>query len=641
MGTPIQEFSWLKLFPLDIWAYITCYLSGEHLGRLKMTGSMSLWNKLKATKSVKLERDSLQFEVWPSFLKDLRSIEELSVRTNTMIQWPVSGIKLDSMPATLRKLQIQGRIDDFSNFFVAQGGGTLNLDEYIPHLEVLYLNQASVPGNSWMAHSPKSLTKLSIPSWNGSVALPPTVIRLKTYKMYFSDGVKLPPQLETLVVEEMVGLDLLVHCLPPTLLKLHIFQVPSATESTSIAHLPRTMTSLIIPYCHLPDHPVSSLPCTLTKFGLSTGIPPSKWSSLPPNIKHLSLVISWPPSPVASNSTPKANDNHEIPVIPFETLPQSVRHLTVMNVSLPNAIFCGPPSNTALPPYFPTHLTYLNIARFHLSPGAAKQLPSSLTHLQVSGICEKICELLPTGLLQLMAYHTLVSQNLFKFLPKSLTYLYLTCAADYDPWFNYSTGETIDSISKLPEYNTHENYGGNIDWSKIRLPPNLTQLNLVEFVDLTDSFIMEQRLPNLLFFNLRETVYFTDLSIPYLSRHLSTLDLASSSDISGKCFKLLPRSLIWLNLNASVSIFDSDIQHLPRTLQQLHLDDAVELTDSCVLDLPPNLEKLSVASNKNISPSSFPNMPYRLHSRHPPHYYSVTAANWAVFRGTVKSTSRV
>ena len=77
-----HEVSCFVNFPPEIWANLATYLSGEQLGRIKMTGSKSLWNKLRSPRvvtSVKLGDDFINFKSWPAFLNEFTSLEQLSI----------------------------------------------------------------------------------------------------------------------------------------------------------------------------------------------------------------------------------------------------------------------------------------------------------------------------------------------------------------------------------------------------------------------------------------------------------------------------------------------------------------------------------------------------------------------------------
>jgi len=227
-----------------------------------------------------------------------------------------------------------------------------------------------------------------------------------------------------------------------------------------------------------------------------------------------------------------------------------------------------------------------------------------------------------------------MSPNLIKFLPKSLTSLRLCSLEPSDPWFDYNTGNRLDSVSEHPEYSTHENCVTNsFDWKDSSLPPTLTCVELTNTFQLGDEFLADQHLPNLLELRLTQSKNFTDSSVPLLSPHLTTLDLRSSSEISGKSFRFLPRRLISLDLKRSKSIFDDDIKHLPRTLTSIDFSHAIHLTDLCIPDLPPHLAELNILYNTQITPSAFPLFPYPFRSSQL--LKQATFAHWKIIQGVV------
>lgn len=299
---------------------------------------------------------------------------------------------------------------------------------------------------------------------------------------------------------------------------------------------------------------------------------------------------------------------------PLETLPRSITHLEISS----EECYWGPPSPTsqAASSYFPPQLELLRISQIHLSPEAAKFLPSTLTYLSIENLCEQITRHLPKSLTTIFARRVWMSPNLSKFLPKSLTSLDLECAETNTPWYDYKTGLRYGSVSDLPGFTIHEKALANMDWGgEYAFPPKLTYLQISSFYVLGDSFMAHQQLPYLTTLHLESSRHFTDFSIPLLSRHLAFLKLSASDQISGKCFPQLPRGLTHLDIRSSPSIFDSDIQHLPRTLRVAHLDYAIHLTDKCIPDLPRSLRRLSLMGNEKITTSCFPMLPPLIRSK--------------------------
>lgn len=172
--------------------------------------------------------------------------------------------------------------------------------------------------------------------------------------------------------------------------------------------------------------------------------------------------------------------------------------------------------------------------------------------------------------------------NLINQLPRSLTSLHLEYRDNPAPWFDFNTGEIVNSVEveKLPEYSAHK------DREVLKLdnqtfPPNITSLNLSQFSEIGNSFL-NQDLKNLLHLDLSGATLVTDIAIPLLNRHLTFLNISESSEITGKSFPSLPRSLLHLDLSSSVLIYDPDVQHLPRSLKHVFLTSAQHLTDFCI-----------------------------------------------------------
>lgn len=238
-------------------------------------------------------------------------------------------------------------------------------------------------------------------------------------------------------------------------------------------------------------------------------------------------------------------------------------------------------------------------------------LPVSLSHLTIGNFCELVCEHLPTGLKTLRAQKTLMSPNMIKFLPKSLTNLSLSFTRHDNPWFDIDTGKKIGPVTKLPEYTIHQNCSlSSFDWKDYSsIPPTLTLCNLSNEYKLGDSFLLCQQLPNLQELFFEESKHFTDLSILLLPPNLTALRIPYLSMISGISFRFLPRHLTSLDLTYSESIFDSDIQHLHELWPKLAWIRQYTWLTCAFLDLPQHLEELAMMYNSLITPCpSFPNL---------------------------------
>lgn len=637
METPKRRLSWLESFPPDIWAYFAWYLPGEQIGRLMMTGATLLCERLKfpgVVKIITLGEGYLCFKSFPAFLRELPSLEELIIESYTMNWSDNPGITIDMLPSGLRKLELD--YSSGSRNLFGEPGSSFMLCKHLPRLETLNL-YLEIANDSWMP-SNQSLTKLHLTHWGGDVELPPSLIHFAAGTAELSTQTlvsKLPPSLESFEVFSLAGLELVLPLLPPSTQKLMLYRTEYADGRTPsrklVKQLPKSLTRLEVDinFESTPEL-ISLLPSTLTELWLIHVLPCSAWKLLPPQLRRLTFVTPYPLI-LPSTSTENPEIQHEIMALPFDSLPRSITRLELI-FPVDRVYFCDLPS-AYNPSYFPPQLTYISIPGIQLFPATVKLLPSSLTYLKVGNFCERVCQHLPNSLKTLISTRALMSPNLFKFLPKSLTHVELKIIDSEDVWFDEITGEAIFTVSTLPEYTTHMNCLSTcFDWKDPHpLPPTLTYLSVRDDSEFGDSFLKNQQLPNLQ--TLKLGANFTDLSIHLLPPHLTYLGLWNSSSISGKSFSFLPRTLTYLQLRSSESIFDADIQHLPRALKAVILNSAIHLTNSCIPDLPPHLEVLNLLRNSQITPSSFPSFPYSLRAYHSdPRARFLT---WEIYEGRI------
>ena len=647
MDTPKRQVSWLESFPPDIWAYLSWYLPGEQLERLLMTGAALLMQRLMShhtVKSIKLGQDFMIFKSLVRLFNDFPYVDELYIHSITYVWSDKLGMTIDSMPLGLRKLELSGKWKKPADELFDKYGTTLKLNEHLPRLEVLDMMSLSCTSFTWMAHSPQSLTKLSLRRWDGSVELPTSLIHFEATDVTLSTSSfvsKLPPSLETFNVQDLKGVELLVPLLPTSTRKLCLswsmtYSNGPRTSWNLLEQLPKSLTWLEVPntteikFTTNPEL-VSHLPSTLTELHIDSCLPCSGWRLLPQQLTKLSFKADQSSSTVPSKTVDSHGVHHEVDSIPFDYFPRSITSLRLVG----GKFFCGPPT-TCDGSYFPPQLTHLDISDIQLSPETAKLLPSSLTFLVIRNLCERVCEHLPNTIKTLSSSSTLLTPNLIKFLPKSLTSLHLRVPLSDDIWYDYNTGRKMDSVQQHPQYSIQKDcLSPSFDWKDHSpLPSTLTKLHIYYAHELGDTFLQHQQLPNLTELNLRDSKHLTDLSIHHLPQHLTYLNLESSSNVSGKSFKFLPRGLTYLNLSNSESIFDCDIEHLPRTLKRAYLNHAIHLSDICIPDLPPHLEWLYMKFNSQISTSCFPKLPYSLRS--PQISQSVEFANWEVYSGVLK-----
>ena len=143
------------------------------------------------------------------------------------------GLTIDSIPSGVRKLVLSGNWEKSADTLFGKYGATLKLNEHLPHLEVLEIPSLEFSNYTWLAHSPQSLTKLTIQHWDGSIELPPSLIHFEGYMVDISTSSflsKLPPSLETFYAHNLSGLELIVPLLPPSTCKLDLGGFPNSSS---------------------------------------------------------------------------------------------------------------------------------------------------------------------------------------------------------------------------------------------------------------------------------------------------------------------------------------------------------------------------------------------------------------------------
>lgn len=593
----------LETLPTDIWSCIAPFLFGDDFLRLKRTGSKSLWNRLRIPKVVKSLQLMLGNNSKPVLLKEFPSLEDLLFHCYDPVWDRTELVKLNEIPSTVRKLAFKsfdgGHFGAVYNLFVNSDGTPLFWDEHVPHLEVLILGPSAMPNLSWMARWPRNLTTLSCLRFGEVHPLPDSILHLDVRNHDIS-VMRLPPGLETLACR--------------TYPHMGLFS-PDYDFLLSPDQL---------------NKPQGYFPSTLTKLDINGTIPISKWHSLPSTLR--SLVFHSPsPNDLAGRSIIAPNDESiELTAVPLELLPKSLTslHLKSRGVSMVESYRTVILLKSEGSAVFPPLLTTLIAPDCNLFPSAAAHLPSRLTRLSISNLCERICKQLPRGLLRLNAEHTLMSRDLINLLPRNLFKLNLYYAQPHELWLDYDTGKMI-KVSSLAEYPKHQNF-----WQgKQSLPPTITSLKLRNFTGIIPSFVQNMGLSNLLKLYLTLAKKIDDRCIPHLNRHLTDLSLPYAYSISGGCFPMLPRGLTTLNLASSNTIADDDIQHLPRTLTKLSLKFALHLTDKCISDLPRQLVLIWMLKNKKITPKSAPHLPLPCRT-----YGMFVVQDWTCMRGKVQLT---
>lgn len=618
MDATQNGFSLVNYLPPDLWASVSPFFDGETLGRIMLTGKKLLWAKLRSAntvRSIKLGNGYLKFKSWPAFLRELPSIEELYIDSGSIDWWLDLGLKLDDLPPTLKYLKISG-ITEIDDIFLRKEGNRLNIDEFLPNLESIELQYAQKADYTPITRCPPTLTKLGLRSWDGKMELPSSLLHFTAYhSIDYPIGAKLPPQLETLDIPRLADQSMLI---------------PSLT-SFSAYHLGDMDLSI-------SPESLACLPMNLTELDISDIFPASSWSYLPPNLQKLTFTLS---EELCATITRQVVDTtngiiREVKTYPFELLPKSltsfkfyVEDISDFSYGLYLEVDSDPTSKSN--PIFPPNLRTLQAQDLYFSPNAAKQLPASLTELQIENLSEAMVEYLPKRLTHLTVIQTLISPKLISLLPKSLFVLQLHYA-QHSHWFDFNTGEGIP-LSECPEFPIHKRLSA-IDWRMdVSFPPNLTALKLVNFRDFGDS-PRNFNLFNLLTLDLSTLEQFSDTDALSLSCHLTELNLSRCSQVMGKWFPVLPRSLLRLELRCASHINDDDIQHLPRTLEVAFLCDATSLTDRCIVDFPRHLRMLDLSNNTLITQKCIPDLPYPI--RWPHNYFSLQLARWRIKNGKIQ-----
>jgi hypothetical protein len=285
---------------------------------------------------------------------------------------------------------------------------------------------------------------------------------------------------------------------------------------------------------------------------------------------------------------------------------------------------------------FPPKMKVLECFGAQLTVEAAKQIPCSLTLLNILRLDSQVCGALPRHLKSLTVSGCILTPDLIKNIPPFLTNLEMPLIGDSEAWIDVETGQEsayADLVKRKPEKYGHKMEGLSMLWQgEYSLPSTLTHLALQLHDYLDDEFVAS--LPKRLeFCNLENSLWISDISIPAFSRLLTFLNLRASSMVTGHSFKDLPRQLVFLSLASSEQIFDEHIKDLPRDLKSILLRHAIHLTNSCIKDLPPRTEEFHVELNKLITPDAFPLFPLRM--RTAVVYKSFHGAKWVVRNGKI------
>lgn len=605
----LEERTFPLSFPPEIWANIAVYIPAEQLGRLKLAGCKQLWSKIRAMphlESAIVGLDQMLFKVWPAFLNEISRILSLELHDPCYVWFPKCHLKLDMMPATLRKLKLNIPGANLDEFFRGPDQSYLRLNIHTPALESLDLPLDWQSPIKWMDHIPASLTTLRIHTWGGCQALPAS---LKHFFMDYSQSLtdfNFPIELESFVCGEFCwgGFNPSVYGQKvrqltskfPSSLRRFAGWIPAGLLGDD---LPQSLTSL-------EGVPCTIYPSCLTKLDCKTS--PKTWPTLPSSITVFKSLLDFP------NNTTSSIDCRNL--LPVQLLPKSITHLTLRRPVLRDPVptvdfddsFGGVDSGPSLPltpitmGMFPPFLRTLQLRSANLSENAAKQLPPSLTILDVYFLDHLIAKHIPGKVTSLRCITAKLTEELFESLPDSLTSFCI---------FH-------DQFNNLPDWESNfktrfRSIEHPLQWGdEYSLPASLTTLVLKLTEDFSDSFLRLHKLPRLETLKVPASTHVTDSGISFLPRSLTCLNLDLSSQITGKSFKDLPATLTALKMSSSSEIFDVDIPSLPPHLDTLHLDSAIHLTDLCVRHFPRSLGHLSLKRNRLLSRNSMRDLPKRM-----------------------------
>lgn len=624
-------------FPPELWACITHYLAGEHLGRLKLTGSAYLWFQLSAPRavtSVILGKEDILFKKWPAFVNEFPSLQELDISIEDDPGHDFWQPRLENVPKYLRKLSISANHLCIDAFFSQEDGAVSSLIEHTPLLNSLSVTTTWSRKRAWQAYIPPNLTFLKVLGLDADSTLPTTLLHLDIDYIYDKmpiKGIQLPPCIETVAMKHITHTDI---CSTPGLLSISSELAMSLTPQ-EISSISRNVTVLhgigldkkSIANLDLGVSPSELFPCPpyLTEL-TATDLPIECWSALPKTLKYLKLSRVHPTKNLQANA-PFSTPSVSLPIVPTQLLPRSITHL-ILEFSEPfffHASPCPSPSDAAAPhptnahSLFPPLTTHLRLHSAQLSVEATKQLPTSLFALSLRNLDESVIDYLPKSLTVLKSYAQEPSPSFIHRLPKSLTELRLWKPTLTQSWFDPVTGikrKVGDFTSNRSNESALENCSP---------PAYLKKLEIEGQADFSEGFVCRygRHLEEL---HLQST--FSNESIPRLSRHLIELVLNHSIKITGECFPDLPSLLIRLEMTSAKEIFDGDIKHLPRQLQHLKLSSAIHLTNDSLKDFPRLLRLLDLTQNEHITLEGLAGLPPKSHLLSGEHAFYSVHCSW-------------
>jgi hypothetical protein len=600
----------LGLVPETI-ACVTQRLSYADLGRLLLVGDPRLNALLRRNGSVrglevvlKCER-SEEFVVWPQLLdpllEHLYSLQLSWTRTFngfTVYNTLLTGFEWLKLPQTLTRLHLRGKCPLWtaSNF---------NLRQTLPNL--LDLDLSIILNDSyadWFATMPPTLTSLAIDQLEIWDALPSSLTLLSIRKHRKSNReIGLPPKLLSLSVTGAHNATLrdVLACTFPAGLESLILTLDSFKNlEFSFPALPASLKTLQLKQLSFWDT-VPSLPSQLTSVHMHAVKSLEVVSSLPSTLTDLILTDFMP---VTGSIAPSDF---------FAALPRKLRELAITCIDSEDDKGWLLDEKLDMPP----NLQVLLANSCYFSSTSLHCIPPSITDLQLYTVDSQLQSIPEWPLLKSLDASTFpIKFSLLRQIAEECPFIeYIWLEDEGFDLEDSSSNASSDDPSNIRIFSDAEKKKSN-DMTKEEENPirfvskTLRHLELFYAPFLNDE-ILSSLPPTMMFFSTSHFEALTNLGIQYLQNcpNMQTLCVGNAPNITGDCFKWLPRSLTRLEATKMTEVEDHHISDLPRNLTHLFLDNATKLTDRCSAFLPRRLKWVDLAENRLITTEILKSLP--------------------------------
>lgn len=378
----------------DVMACLLEFMATKDVVRLISTGRRIL--KAKITSEIRiLQHEILPFEKFPISFFNFSKLRSLSVKPEENFGFSYNDFdttQLLSLPAleTLTKLEL-GFWQSFAILLPP-----INLPQFLPNLEKLHLTGSSRPLTTDMLQAlPRTLKSLTL-SFSPIDTLPSTIT--------ITDLMTLPPQLEEFRLQntnvQVLENELEAFRLPET---LRVLEVRAFTSGRAILHMPKNLEEL---YFHvLTNHgnqkfelPVSLLPQSLRKcqiFDFTMAFIGD--APMPPHLEEWSFfgLNANPPAELFPRSLQSAPQK-VLSASPLATLAErwpNTTNLEVVAFSVPTHEI-----SSNLSELLPRRLTTLKVVSFDIAQLSYRDLPETLTKLEIMSTAHMPLEELPRGI---------------------------------------------------------------------------------------------------------------------------------------------------------------------------------------------------------------------------------------------------